>query len=43
MDAVPERRAQTALRHAIFGKDNQGMLPLLADGKAETIRIIDIL
>jgi hypothetical protein len=42
-DAVPERRAQTALRHAIFGKNNQAMLTLLVDDKAETIRIIDIL
>ncbi|MDL4814422.1 hypothetical protein [Actinomadura opuntiae] len=42
-DAVPERPDQSALRHAFFGKDNQGMLTLLVDDKAETVRIIDIL
>lgn len=31
------------LRHAFFGKDNQGMLTFLVDDKAETARIIDIL
>ncbi|MGI5207108.1 hypothetical protein ACQEU6_36725 [Spirillospora sp. CA-108201] len=42
-DAVPERRDQTALRHAFFGNGNQGMLTLLVDDKAESVRIIDIL
>ncbi|QFG21241.1 hypothetical protein [Actinomadura sp. WMMB 499] len=42
-DAVPERPGQTAIRHAFFGNDAEGMLTLLIDDKAETLRIIDIL
>ncbi|MEU5876031.1 hypothetical protein [Spirillospora sp. NPDC047279] len=42
-DAVPERSGLTAVRHAYFGEHNQGMLTLLVDDDAETLRIIDIL
>ncbi|TYK52391.1 hypothetical protein [Actinomadura decatromicini] len=42
-DAVPERPEQTAVRHAFFGSNSEGMLTLLVDEEAETLRIIDIL
>ncbi|WP_149261397.1 hypothetical protein [Actinomadura sp. K4S16] len=42
-DAVPERADQTAVRHAFFGAGGEGMLTLLVDDKAETLRILDIL
>ncbi|MFG1851968.1 hypothetical protein ACGFJT_09010 [Actinomadura geliboluensis] len=42
-DAVPERPGQTAIRHAFFGPNGEGMLTLLVDDDAETLRIIDIL
>ncbi|TDD31079.1 hypothetical protein E1287_27630 [Actinomadura sp. KC06] len=42
-DAVPERPGQTALRHAFFGDNNEGMLTILVDEESETLRIIDIL
>ncbi|QKW38171.1 hypothetical protein HUT06_32685 [Actinomadura sp. NAK00032] len=42
-DAVPERPGQTAIRHAFFGANGEGMLTLLVDDEAETLRIIDIL
>ncbi|MEU5989236.1 hypothetical protein ABZ806_09670 [Spirillospora sp. NPDC047418] len=42
-DAVPERPGQAAIRHAFFGANGEGMLTLLVDDEAETLRIIDIL
>ncbi|WUI01591.1 hypothetical protein OHR68_07170 [Spirillospora sp. NBC_00431] len=42
-DAVPERPGQTALRHAFFGDNSEGMLTILVDEESETLRIIDIL
>ena len=42
-DAVPERPDQTAIRHAFFGANSEGILTLLVDEKSETLRIIDIL
>jgi hypothetical protein len=42
-DAVPERPGQSAVRHAFFGADDQGMLTIFVHEKTETVRIIDIL
>jgi hypothetical protein len=42
-DAVPERPDQTAIRHAFFGANSEGMVTVLVDEKSETLRIIDIL
>jgi hypothetical protein len=42
-DAVPERLGQSAVRHAFFGEDEQGMLTFIVHEQTETLRVIDIL
>lgn len=42
-DAVAERPGQTAVRHAFFGENDQGLLTFVVDEDTETLRIIDIL
>ncbi|MGI8330156.1 hypothetical protein ACRYCC_09320 [Actinomadura scrupuli] len=42
--AVRERPdASSALRHAFFGDQGQGIMTLIVDDQAETLQIIDIL
>jgi hypothetical protein len=42
-DAIAERLGQSAVRHAFFGENGQGLLTFIVDEQAETLRIIDIL
>jgi hypothetical protein len=42
-DAVAERPGQSAVRHAFFGGNGQGMLTFILDEETRTLRIIDIL
>ncbi|MFC4536961.1 hypothetical protein [Sphaerisporangium dianthi] len=42
-DAVAERPGQSAVRHAFFGDDSQGMLTFILDDETRSLRIVDIL
>ncbi|WP_432872139.1 hypothetical protein [Microbispora rosea] len=42
-DAIAERPGQSAVRHAFFGGDSQGMLTFILDEETQSLRIIDIL
>ncbi len=42
-DAVAERPGQSAVGHAFFGDDIQGMLTFILDEETQSLRIVDIL
>ncbi|MEU7862427.1 hypothetical protein [Nonomuraea sp. NPDC049141] len=42
-DAVAERPGQSAVRHAFFGDNGQGMMTFILDEETRTLRIIDLL
>jgi hypothetical protein len=42
-DAVAERPGQSAVRHAFFGDNGQGMMTFILDEEIRALRIIDLL
>ncbi|MFC4014458.1 hypothetical protein ACFOY2_45055 [Nonomuraea purpurea] len=42
-DAVAERPGQSAVRHAFFGDNGQGMMTFILDEETRALRIIDLL
>lgn len=42
-DAVTERPGQSAVRHAFFGDNGQGMMTFILDEETQALRIIDLL
>jgi hypothetical protein len=42
-DAVAERPGQSAVRHAFFGDNGQGLMTFILDEETRALRIIDLL